>query len=572
MKNNKQKTNAKRRSGNNKFSNKDYSRQNGDDRYTKDKRDERVPDYSKNDASWYGADSAILRDYASYPFSFATGTPIKMNDTVAQLIGPNADEMVIPGITIQWLQPSIGFTTQPSDPVNVAMNSLYSAIRSVNSGAKNYDAPDQFMYCVAVASIYSYINWMQRIYGIATTLYSQGNRYMPEKILNAEYIDYTSIRDNVSNFRGAINMMINKVASFAVPSTLSLFKRMAFLYQGLYSEGSSIKDQLYMYSPFAFYKFQLDTKGKGMLNPVNTPATMAAVNAKLATAQELVEYGNDLIDALFSDEDVQIMGGDILKAYGINNLITLSALPEVYPIVPVFSIEVLEQMANADVIHDNLTAYNEGGRLMLDSQVTQVVGDLPTSPYLKCNNLLTFTGNDNSVGTMYAIGYASLAQNKFLTTTTDKTDPALVIVNSRLMCTIRNYSRVGVNCSFTVDSGTEIAWAQCYVTLKPTTSGALDLERYWTAYFTPFKVDASDSVDTSVKKLRALSVRNFFKFNSPIMEYAYRDGSTSPAVNIANGYLNQAIDNATLLHSGDIQNLHQVAILNLLHVPAISKR
>lgn len=532
------------------------------------------PAYSKNAPEWYGSDQAILRDYASYPFSFATGTPIKMNDPILQLISKDSDELVIPGVTIQWLVPTIGHTERPSDPANIAMNSLYSAIRSANSGAKNYDAPDQFLYCLAVSQVYAYINWMQRIYGIATTLYSQGNRYMPQKLLEAEGIDYTSIRDNVSNFRGAINIMINKIASFAVPNTLTLFKRTAFLYQGIYSEGTSIKDQLYMYSPASFYKFQLDTDSKGMLTTVASPSSRALCNNQLASAQQLISFGNELIDALFSDEDVQIIGGDILKAFGRENLIMLNSLPEVYPIIPVFSVEVLEQMANATVLHDSLIGV-ANRTILLNSNITQVVEDLTSSPYLKCPNALQMTtsGDPTSVDVMQAIAYTGLTQSKFLTTTTDKTGPDLVIVNSRLMLTASDVNREAANVTMYIESGTEIVWAQCYVTMGYNSTGSLKLERYWTSFVQPIKVDNDTTglANSFGNMIRSLSVRNFFKFNSPIMQYLYKDGTSSPSVSIANGYLNQAIDNATLLHDGDLRNLHQVAILNLLHVPPVAK-
>lgn len=528
-----------------------------------------------NDPQWYSTDASILRDFASYPFSFATGTPIKLDDPVKELIGIHGDEMVVPGISIQWLVPSIGYTQTPSDPANIAMNSLYSAVRSATSGRKNYDAPDQFLYCLAVASIYSYINWLQRIYGIVTTLYSQGNRYLPQALLEAEGIDYGNLADNVSNFRGSINVMINKVASFAVPSNLNYFRRMAFVYQNVYTEGTSIKDQIYMYSPAAFYVFGLDATGAGQLLTSQAPNVAAIRANRLASMNDLLDYGNALIDAIFADEDIQIIGGDILRAYGNEGLIKLQSLPEVYPMTPIFSIEVLEQMANATVLNHGFTP-EDGANSGYITNVTQKITDLPTSPYLQCENRLFHNVvNPTATQRMEAIVRTGLAQSKFLTTTTDKTGPDLVIVNSRLMIGGTNISRDGGTVSVNLWSGTEFVWAQCYVSLHPDVStGVLSMNREWTSFADAINVGADnpDLVDELVHTLRALSVRNYFKFNSPINQYTWKEGSTAGSVNISNGYLNQAIDNATLLHNSDIQNLHQVALLNLFHVPPISKR
>lgn len=215
-----------------------------------------------NDPAWYAASNELLRDSASIPYSWPVGTPIDFHNPL-NLTAENR-KWAVPGIQSIQLVPSVGLSDSPSSPINVAANATYAFVRHANAGHSNYDAPDLMLYIMAMSQVYSYICYLQRAYGVAT-LYAQTNRYLPDALLTAMGCNPGAIRSGLSDFRYGINVLINKAASFAVPAEMTVFNRQAFLYSNIYTEGTSIKDQLYMYNPNGFWQYSWDTatqKGK----------------------------------------------------------------------------------------------------------------------------------------------------------------------------------------------------------------------------------------------------------------------------------------------------------------------
>lgn len=313
---------------------------NGKENCDKGKEDMRAS--STNDIDWYSQTPELLRDAASIPFSRPTGLPFRVmssiNDRTSNV------EYTTPGIMTQQVVPLPGSFSSRS-ALNTAATALYSFVRHANSGHSNYDAPDLMMYCVAMGQIYSFINYCQRIYGSAN-LYSMSNRYLPKALVTAQDVDFDDVITNLAQFRYGINSLIYKASAFACPSTIKYFERLAFMFSGIYAEGEDVKSQLYMYVPRGFLKYNEKTSTSGgYLNMkwFSAPDTAAAS----FTVAQLIAFGNDLIQPLLSSEDIGIMSGDILKAYGSDGILKLMTLSEDYMIMPTTDLTVLEQMQNS---------------------------------------------------------------------------------------------------------------------------------------------------------------------------------------------------------------------------------
>lgn len=314
-----------------------------------------VEESPTNDPKWYETTPQLLRDAASIPFSNATGTSFNLNfygDGIAPVT-----EQYVPGIMTLSIIPTIGGDQNFNSPLNIATNALYGQVRKANSGAANYDAPNLFMYCMSIAQIYAYINHLMRIYGTAQ-LYVHYNRYVPEALLNAMNVDFSSVQENMADFRYGINVLIHKASSFACPASITYFNRLAFLFAGIYSEGESIKDQLYMYVPYGFMQLtEQDSTPGWNLQFKAFPAPQSGKS--YLTVSQLLNYGTELITPLLQSEDFNIISGDILKAFG-SNILGLQSLPETYTVLPVTDLAVLEQMQNADIVGGIWTAYQDG--------------------------------------------------------------------------------------------------------------------------------------------------------------------------------------------------------------------
>nr|AVX53423.1 putative capsid [Marmot picobirnavirus] len=549
-----------------------------------------------NDPSWYASDANLLRDSASIPFSWSTGTKVNLYDDESSA---NPFQFAVPGICALKLRPTFGYSTSQTDPLNIAATSVYTFIRHANSGSANYDAPDLMMYIMGMTQVYSYINMLQRAYGCAA-LYAQQNRYLPDALLRAMNIDPEDIRENMASFRYRINVFINKAASLAVPSEFHLFKREAFLYQNVYTEGTSIKDQLYMYVPEGFWVMSVSLRSGN----VGTSLIYAPFKSKvitngddhLFTVDELMAYGDMLLQSILLSEDFNIMSGDILKAYGAGNLISVAPIPPDFTVAPVFDPTVLEQMKNATIIQGvnsdwtwNVAsdavgiqrAYPSG----LSTQGAFSIGQSNINNAINCMPIVSKTPqNSNFVkilypdytSTMATSWYASATRmahrNQLVTTMNPDPGPEVVIEDTRLITAVGNEFGSGSYICRPLYCGAEIAVACQYYVFDHSVTDDLGRPALRTSSMgTQMTVDAtkiaedwSPSDGDSNLSIVEMWTRSTFHF-APQIDIVISITSGSDTTLKAGGVF-QDFDNYAVINSDTLNRLHETALLNMLHV------
>lgn len=515
-----------------------------------------------NDPAWYGMDQALLRDSASIPFVFPMGAPVSTGIE-------DKSKVTIPGICAMELCPTTGYSDSPNSPINIAANSLYTFVRHANSGSRNYDSPNLMMYILASADVFSYINFLQRVYGVAM-LYNQMNRYIPEGLLTAMHINAKSVKDNLANFRYGINVLINKASALAVPANIPLFRRKAFIYSNIYKEGISLKDQLYMFVPAGFYQYS-DPGILGFvpfvpgtwLIDVTTPGTRTeafeSADHTDFTYQDLLAYGEEMLNQLFGSEDMGIMNGDILKAYGTDGILKLQEVPENYSIDFVFDIAVLEQMKNAYGV--NLAYANSA----TDKPKVYFRRDTFAKPSTRVDYSLPFRENTDSAIYGPYIESRPCVQagkiylgNKWITTQSEVITPDLVMENSRLIPAILGDAKLPTGFA-AVQAMTEVLVGTHYYQMSVDGS-ELEVTSANDAAFKYTK--AADGVPSATDICR-ISAFRFHPFMYMLMQ------STSPTVYDLQLFTN--IDNYTVCDNNVIARLNQTALMSLLNVPSVAK-
>nr|AVX53653.1 putative capsid [Marmot picobirnavirus] len=288
-----------------------------------------------NDVSWYAANPQLLSDAASLPFSHAIGTRIEPTFTNVK----NSGIPSIPGVCSIYLTPCPGKSGSNYSTINIAARNLYSFVRHANSGHANYDSPDLMLYVLAMDSIYYMLSHAIRVYGIART-YSQVNRYYPEALLEAMLMDPKDVITNLAELRYNINTLIVKVGSLCVPASFKYLTRHFWLFSSVYADTNDPKCQSYVFVPHGYYQFDpvAYTTG-GALH-------YQQFDEKLHTVSDLIKIINNMVSAVITDEDMNIMSGDILKAFGSDGVFKISGIPEEYSVVPEYNPEVLMQINN----------------------------------------------------------------------------------------------------------------------------------------------------------------------------------------------------------------------------------
>ena len=324
-----------------------------DPKFKKDYEDDyHSPATSKdNDWRWYAQNEQLLKDTASFSYNYPLGSLVRRTATGTEPV----DTTAIPGIMAIHVSPTFGGSDSRTSPINVAMRNVYSYVRHANSGHTNYDAPDLAIYLMAMDSCYSYLAFLRRLYGVAMT-FSYTNRYYPTAIVSAMDVDFEDIHQNLADFRAYINSLAVKVGSMCVPATMAYFARHIWMYDGYYLDTDQDKAQTYLYVPDGFYQFTLDESGAGMLKFKPLMPLGFHVNSRhigdesLLTVKDLHAFGDALLEPVLQSEDMNIMSGDILKAYGSENLYKVPMIPENYVVLPSYNEEVLNQINNATLV------------------------------------------------------------------------------------------------------------------------------------------------------------------------------------------------------------------------------
>lgn len=229
------------------------------------------------------------------------------------------------------------------------MRALYSFVRHVNSGRTNYEAPDLMLYVMAMDSIYLIIHEIKRFLRLAY-LYVLENRNVPEKIYSLLNLDLSDVVGNLANYRAQINVRIAKANSLAVPANFNLFKRRSVMGSVVLSDEPNRPTELIIPKADGYFKYNATGTTGGRLDYV-----MPGINRDNDTQAKCKQSGgttiltttkhsindyfrllDEMLSVLLSDEDINIMSGDIIKAYGDN----------------LFKLPFLEPNEVQDIIHD----------------------------------------------------------------------------------------------------------------------------------------------------------------------------------------------------------------------------
>nr|AVX53756.1 putative capsid [Marmot picobirnavirus] len=291
-----------------------------------------------NDVSWYASNPQLLIDAASLPYSAPVGVKLETAN-LKSLFPQNYGYEAVPGVCALSVTPTPGISTGNSSPINIAARNLYSFVRHANSGHANYEAPDLMMYVLAMDSIYSTLSHAIRVYGIART-YSQVNRYYPEALIEAMEMNPDDVLNNLAKLRYAINSMIVKAGSLCVPNSLKFINRHYWMFSSVYCDVPDAKSQAFLYVPAGHYVYQpVKYKTGGCLEYAGA--------GRGYTVDQLIQRLDTMISAVIEDEDMNIMSGDILKAFGSDGVFKLAGIDENYTILPEYNPEVLTQFNNA---------------------------------------------------------------------------------------------------------------------------------------------------------------------------------------------------------------------------------
>lgn len=301
-----------------------------------------------NDISWYAKNESMLRDAASFSYN----NPVGDTFDVLSLIVPTGSAVIsdtaaqsLPGVMNLNFIPTIGLSTSSTSPANLAAQNIYSYVRYMNSGAKNYDQADLMLYLLSMDSIYMMWNWAKRMYGYART-YSQKNRYYPRGFARGDNLStagFIDLINNLADFRFGLNQLAAQISSFCVPAVMPLFIRHSWMASNIYKDSDVSKAQMYMFHPHGYYTYNETASEYG-------GKLVFTVTPQITSYKQVINIIQSMLDAVAYSEDIGVMSGDILKAYGQGQLFKMTPIDPDYQVEPVYNEEVLNQIHNSTCV------------------------------------------------------------------------------------------------------------------------------------------------------------------------------------------------------------------------------
>lgn len=503
-----------------------------------------------NDPAWYAQNASLLNDYASFPFGYPLGNVVPGYGTPQ----PEA----IPGICALYLNPMVGIASVETDPINIAMRNIYSFVRHANSGHTNYEAPDLMMYLVAMDSVYSMHAWMKRLLGVVM-LYTPVNRYYPQAILRAMGVDPDDLRDHIADFRGFVNTYAVQMGSMCVPNSMSYMARHTWMYEGLYLDSATSKAQTYFYTPEAFYRYNINatsSQGELITVPLLDVADLVTANPTLLKVADIIRFARELLTPIITNEDLNIMSGDILKAFGAEGVVKVSGVLDGYMVLPTYSPEVQSQIENATVLGGVVTS--------TVGQDTAIGGG-----YIKADNTILYPFESPSGNTVPASWFVGINGPKLLNFHIGAPTPSDVMVATRLVSrTVNLAMTVGPNNSIVmpiISCGSEVVAHALIWNYRGTIVGGNQVELRSDTFSSNMIVYGDYDLVDMYRLLHSHGAWDNFDW-APFLTYIVPTASGLGAAPNATMPVGD-VDTYTTLTPYNIQMLHTTALLSEFSVP-----
>lgn len=501
-----------------------------------------------NDPSWYGHIFPVVNDVASLPFNQQTGLyenvmpdKVQMVPTSGVTIDVEFDmnSRSIPGIMTFSVDPLV-VANGPTDPINVAAQQMYTLTRKANSGAINYDKTDLIMLVQAMDSAYMLYEDLLRAYRLFGS-YDYMNRYLPDAVIAA--LGYSpSLRKELSNFRGILDMFAYQLASINIPDQFDFIHRHSWLFTNVYKDADNSRAQLYAYKMNGVYVWTEGVDSQPthlkyvtrnqLFNQSQTPSYVSS----LSDIQRAIDT---VMQPLLGSQDVGTISGDLAKAFGDGGMINIKPVADHESLFPVYDMEVVNQMMNACIAPS--------------VRITGVFAnyeDTTSGPYIESHAYTDAV--DYGITHNYLLNYHELAPT-----------PEMNLVVTRFMYVastkVEQYSYNGqtFNGRRILSAGTEII-SDCRVWVFDTNSqGIIDVDN-------PQDWELNQHIELTEAGsdflYSNLSMLTMFDNHPTVYMYAVSGEAPNKKARMQ-GYL-QDIDNHVWLTPDDVVRLNQCAVLS----------
>lgn len=392
---------------------------------------------SSNQSQYFGSDT-MLSISANWSFANRLGDKIPTYKSANYInimqsisdrlidVNDNFGRQSVPGICTIAVMPTPGLNEHPGSALNVASYQQYGFLRSQISGSRPYSRHDMVMEWLAVDSCYMLSMACDRAIAAVNTL-DQQNKYLAKDLVEAMGYDYDDLVANLANYISNFNVLKARLNRLTIPAVFPIVKRHSYMMSNVYLDTENPKSQMYVFRLAAIYQYDPARNRLKLVSLVPSTTNLSATQTMGAYLSRL----RQMLDGIFADSKYAQISGDIEKAYGIENCLSIgitlpnTALQIVYDPEMLYEIHHVRFAGN---IFSNETLSTNSR----DSWNITVNMDTP-SVYVEWNPILTDNKNTQG-GTRYDYvrRAANLGLDIFLDSASVVPTPHENTVNTRL--------------------------------------------------------------------------------------------------------------------------------------------
>lgn len=314
-----------------------------------------------NDYEWYSQFPEVIDSANKIPFTYANGMELGDLGVGSKYWLPS-----LPGIMTLQYYGHFGHNLSADAPINMAARNMYNIMRRNKSGTSYYEAPDLMVYLCAASELKALFAELRRVYGIMN-ISTPVNKYIARHIVNALGYDYEDLLKNFALFRSFYNLSVRKVQSFVVPGTLRLAVRREWMNENIFTDGDTLKAQMYVFKPKGYWVFSDTAQDTGSALWYYAPPATGANGKRnyadiMATVRTLIDpiTGSTMFSKISADIDFVFSG----------KTVSIPLIAEDYQTNLTYSREVLSQIENAT----NIASIMYDGAVASDTMPPEISG------------------------------------------------------------------------------------------------------------------------------------------------------------------------------------------------------
>lgn len=361
-----------------------------------------------NDPMWYAINETIGQSIAQIPFSYPAGLKNNLAESYA------TNDTTPSTMRISYV-PSYGKVGKLGDAVNTAARAMFAVVKKKNRNSIAYEAADLMTYFMAMDQLITLMMEAKRALSFASS-YAAMNRSLPNTLAEAAGVDLSSIQDDYASYVGRWNVLAETInRQFAIPKTFKLFNRRNLLASNIFMDSTSIRGQYYVFRAYGYFTWSGTVAGGSSLK-YNRRSLV------VQTMDEVLTEISGIVNALIEEQDISIMVGDVINAFGDQDILQIELMDINAPAVikPVVDENVLQQIENmsyfptvviGDITQDS-NVLMQDTHITLDTILTKVVNcKYPFNSHKDkpdWRDVLEFSRNMAALGEVYQTNLCTL--------------------------------------------------------------------------------------------------------------------------------------------------------------------